>query len=144
MADFVLIDGDLALFQPTFAIATVVVRPGTLRGSGSSSYSNKKLCVDGDEKSVEVPGCMYITTLHTIPGVGTLKIQALAPDQKARTTRSGGKAVLLKGAQFQAVFEVQTPAQQPPPGPSPPIPDPTPQYPGQGQFQTTNFKYKGA
>lgn len=142
MADFILIDGDLALFQPTFAIATVLVRPGTLRGSGASSCKNKKLCVDGDEKSVEVPGCMYITTLHTIPGVGTLKIQALMPNQKARTTRSGGKIVLLNGTQFQAVFEVQTPAQQPVPGSSP-IPDPSPQYPGQGQFQTLNFKYKG-
>lgn len=142
MPDFVLIDGDLALFQPTFGMATVVVRPGTLRATGQSGCKGKKLCVDGDEKSVEVPGSMYVTALHTIPGAGTLKVQALAPNQKARKTRSGGKVVLLKGAQFQAVFEVQTPAQQPVPGSSP-VPDPAPQYPGQGQFQTTNFKYKG-
>lgn len=143
MPDYILLDGDLALFQPTFGIATVVVQPGTLRATGQSGSKGKKLCVDGDEKSVAVPGCMYITTLHTIPGAGTLKIQALAPNQKALKIRSGGKTVLLKGAMFQAVFEVQTPAQQPPPGTSPPIPDPTPQYSGQGQFQTTNFKYKG-
>ncbi len=143
MSDYILIDGDLALFMPAFGMATVVVQPGMLRATGLAGQGGKRLCVEGDEKSVEVPGCMYITALHTIPGTGTLKIKALAPDQKARKTRSGGKAVMLKGSQFQAVFEVQTPAQQPPPGTSPPIPDPTPQYPGQGQFQTTNFKSKG-
>ncbi|MBL7803980.1 MAG: hypothetical protein JNL02_09615 [Saprospiraceae bacterium] len=144
MPDYILIDGDLALFMPNFGMATVVVQPGTLRATGQSGLGGKKLCVDGDEASVEVPGCMYITAIHTIPGAGTLKIQALAPDQKALKTCSGGKAVLLKGVFFQAVFEVQTPAQQPPPGTSPPIPDPTPQYPGQGQFQTTNLTYKGS
>ncbi len=142
MADFILIDGDLALFQPTFGVATVIVQPGTLRAGGQAGYGGKKLCVEGDETSVEVPGCMYITATHTIPGTGTLKIQALAPNQKALKTNSGNKAVLLKGVQFQAVFQVQTPAQQPTAGG--PIPDPMPQYPGQGQFQTTNFKYKGA
>jgi len=52
--------------------------------------------------------------------------------------------VLLKGGNFTASFEVQSPAQQPPPGPGSPIPDATPKYSGSGMFITTNFKFQGA
>ena len=89
-----------------------------------------------NEAKVSVPGCMYMTPSHPIPGVGTLKIAALAGDQTARTTQTGGKPVLLKGSMFTAKFEVQTPAQQPTPGG--PVPDATPQYSGQGQFMPIN------
>src|SRR5262249_9471084 len=81
--DYVLIDGDMAIFQPTFGAATVVVQPGTLKASGPGTVGSKGMCVEGDEGSVSVPGCMYMTSQHTIPGVGTLEIAALAGDQKA-------------------------------------------------------------
>jgi hypothetical protein len=142
MADFILIDGDKAIFQPNFTAAVVVVRPGTLQASGPSTFNGKKVCVAGDESKVEVPGCMYTTPSFSIPGTGTLKIAALAANQKAQDTKSGDKPVLLKGGQFIAKFEVQSPAQQPAP-PGPPVPDPTPQYPGTGTFLTTNAKYQG-
>jgi len=138
MPDFVLIDGDLAMFLPTFGIATVVVQPGQMKGSGLASWDGKTWCVDGDEKQLAVPGCSYITPVYSIPGVGTLKIAALATNQKAQITQSGSKAVLLKGAQFTAKFEVQAPAQQPPPEPGPPIPDSTACYSGLGSFITFN------
>nr|WP_255210834.1 hypothetical protein [Methylogaea oryzae] len=106
--------------------------------------NGKKVCVDGDETQVSVPGCSYLTPQYSIPGTGTLKIASLAVDQKATKTNSGGKAVLLKGAAtFTAKFEVQSPAQQPPPGPGSPIPDPTPQYSGFGMFTTTNTLFQG-
>lgn len=143
MPDYILIDGDLANFIPVFGAATVVVRPGILQASGPATLNGKKLCVDGDEKQVSVPGCMYSTPQYSIPGVGTLKIEALAADQKAQKTATGKKKVLLKGSQFTAVFEVQTPAQQPPPGPGSPIPDATPKYTGQGTFTSTNIKFQG-
>lgn len=143
MPDFILLEGDIVNFLPTFGPATVVVRPGNLRGSGPSTVNGKKVCVDGDENKVSVPGCMYMTPLYSIPGVGTLKILALAGNHKANKTRSGGKAVLLKGGTFVAKFEVQSPAQQPPPGPGPPIPDATPLYSGNGMFVTTNMKFQG-
>ena len=74
------------------------------------------MCVDGDEKKVEVAGCSYyMTPQYPIPGTGTLKIAALAGNQKATKTSTGGKAVLLKGGNFTASFEVQSPAKQPPP-----------------------------
>ena len=143
MADFVLIDGDTVSFLPAFGAALVVVQPGTLKGSGPGTINGKKICVDGDEKDVSVPGCTYMTPQYSIPGTGTLKITALGNDQKASKTNTGGKPVLLKGSVFSAKLEVQSPARQPPPGPGSPIPDATPQYSGQGMFITTNIKVQG-
>jgi Contractile injection system spike tip protein len=139
MADFILIHGDLVNFQPNFGPAVVLVRPGTLQGTGDATLSGKKVCVDGDEKQVSVPGCTYLAGPFSVPGVGTLKIQALALNQKALKTRSGQKPVLLKGANFIALFEVQTPAQMPPPATTA---DASPMYAGSGSFITTNKKFR--
>lgn len=143
MADFILIDGDQVIFMPAFSPAVVVVQPGKLVGSGPATIGGKKICVDGDESKVSVPGCAYMTPQYSIPGTGTLKISALAANQKATKTQTGGKKVLLKGGNFTAKFEVQSPAKQPPPGPGSPIPDATPQYSGNGMFVTTNAKFVG-
>lgn len=140
MADFILLENDIANFLPTFGAATVVVQPGTLKASGPATVDGKKICIDGDESQVEVTGCAYVAPPHVIPGTGTLKIAALGNDQKATKTNNGGKAVLLKGSQFDAKFEVQSPAQQPPPGPGSPIPDAMIQYSGKGTFTTFNTK----
>ncbi len=144
MLDFILIDGDKANFLPNFGAAIVAVQPGKLKASGPAKLKGKKLCVDGDEKSVSVPGCSYMTPQYSIPGTGTLKIAALAANQKAKKTQTGDKLVLLKGGAFTAKFEVQSPAKQPPPGPGAPIPDGTPQYSGKGMFITTNNKFQGS
>jgi hypothetical protein len=142
MADYVLIDGDTATFQPTFGPATVTVQPGTLTGSGDATFGGKALCIDGDEKSVAVPGCPYTTASHTIAGSGTLKIAALGSDQRATARRSNGKPVLLKGGSFTATFEVEVPAQQPQPAPSSPVPDTMTQYSGSGTFTTANSRLR--
>lgn len=144
MLDSILIDGDIAQFMPNFGAAIVGVKPGTLKGSGPATIKSKKICVDGDEKKVSVPGCTYTTPQYCIPGVGTLEISALADDQKATKTQTGGKVMLLKGSQFTAKFSVQTPAKQPPPGPGAPIPDSTPQYSGNGMFMAGNMLIKGS
>jgi hypothetical protein len=143
MADFILVDGDTVMFEPAFTAATVVVQPGKLEGSGPATIGGKKICVDGDESKVSVAGCAYMTPQYSIPGTGTLKISALAGDQKAKKTNTGGKAVLLKGGNFTAKFEVQSPAKQPPPGPGSPIPDATTQYSGNGNFIASNTKFQG-
>lgn len=144
MADFILVDGDMVNFMPNFGAAIVVVQPGALQGSGPATVGGKKICVDGDEKNVQVPGCTYMTPQYSIPGTGTITIESLAGNQKAQKTKTGGKNALLKGATFTAKFQVESPAQQPPPGTSPPIPDSTPQYSGQGSFVASNTKFKGA
>jgi len=143
MSDFILMDGDQAIFMPMFGAAIVVVQPGKLAGSGPATLGGKTICVDGDESKVSVPGCTYMTPQYSIPGTGTLKIASLAGNQKATKTQTGGKKVLLKGGSFTAKFEVQSPAKQPPPGPGPPIPDATPQYSGNGMFATMNTKSTG-
>lgn len=141
MADYILIDGDKAMFTPSFGAATVVVQPGTLTASGPATINGKKVCVSGDEKSVSVKGCTYMTSSHTIPGTGTLEIASLAGDQTATKTRSGDTKVLLVGSSFTASFSVQSPAQQP--TSAGPVPDPAPKYSGTGSFVTTNSKFKG-
>ena len=143
MSDFIIIDGDQAIFIPAFGAAIVVVQPGQITGSGPATLNGKKICIEGDESSVEVPGCTYMTPQYSIPGTGTLKIDSLASDQVATKTKTGDTAVILKGKQFNAKFEVQSPAQQPPPGPGSPIPDSSPSYSGNGMFVTTNVKFKG-
>ncbi|HLP87134.1 MAG TPA: hypothetical protein VK184_00810 [Nostocaceae cyanobacterium] len=141
MADFILITGDKVIFNPSFGQAIVAVQPGDLTGTGKDKINQKLVCVDGDEKQVIVPNCTYVTSQHTISGMGILSIESLAGNQKAQKTKSGGKAVLLKGASFTAKFQVTVPAQQPS-TPSP-IPDATLQYSGTGSFMTTNQKVKG-
>ncbi len=89
---------------------------------------------------VMVPGCPYTSGAYTIPGVGMLRIQALAPTQQAMRTKSAGKPVILKGGQVEAVFQATAPAQPPPPTRTP---DAVPMYMGKGEFITTNVRVKG-
>lgn len=142
MSDFILIKNDKANFLPNFGTAVVVVRPGLMPASGPALINGTKICVEGDEKNLSVPGCSYISGPYIIPGIGTLKIDRLATNQKATKTDTGGKAVLLKGGNFQAKFEVDTPAMQP--NLPSPIPDSMTTYPGSGFFITVNNKFKGA
>lgn len=142
MSDFILVNGDVVMFMPAFGPATVVPQPGSLQGSGPATLNGKKVCVDGDEKNVAVAGCVYMTPAYPIPGSGTLKIAALAGNQKAVKTKTGGKPVLLKGGMFTAKFEVQSPAQMVTPAGAT-VPDSTPQYSGMGSFNTMNSKFQG-
>jgi hypothetical protein len=55
------------------------------------------------------------------------------------TTKIEGKKVILHGTMFDAVFEVQSPAQMPAP-PGPPVPDSMTKYSGgKGMFVPTNL-----
>jgi hypothetical protein len=137
MSDFALIDGDLAMFVPVFGEAVVVVRPGTLVGSGPATVGGKPVCVEGDEASVEVAGCLYMTPKFPLPGTGTLKISGLAGDQVAKVGTTGKTAMLLKGSKFTAEFKVTAPA-KPPPSVPPQPPDATAKYSGSGNFITMN------
>lgn len=143
-ADLVIIDGDKAIFIPVFGAAIVAVKPGKMAGTGKTTIGGKNVCVLGDEANLEVPGCNYFTASHVKPGSGTIKIKSLAGNQKAKKTKSGGKEIIIKGAQFNAVFEIQTPAEDITPVASggSPIPDPKPSYNGKGLFIPSNVKVK--
>lgn len=142
MSDFVVIDGDQAMFLPAFGAAMVVVQPGVITGSGPATVGGKAVCLEGDEGSVSVPGCMYVAPPYVIPGTGTLEIDQLAGDQLTQTTVGGGTKLILKGSMFVAKFSVNSPAQQP--QATGPVPDATPSYSGNGQFVTTNMTVKAA
>jgi len=138
--DFVIINGDQAIFDPSFAPATVMAPPGIITGSAKGSVNNLTACVEGDESSVVVSGAVYFTPSFPIPGVGTLTIESLGPDQKAGMGKSADRALILRGTKFRARFQVAAPAQVPTAGG--PAPDPTPVYSGTGSFITTNTRVK--
>jgi len=139
-ADFIIKTGDLATFNPNFGQAIVVVAPGTMSGTAQFKVDGSIACVQGDEASVSVPGCVYTSGPFTVPGVGTLTIQTLGSDQLGQKTSSSQKAAVLKGSTFTAQFTVSVQATTPS---APPSFDPVPQYSGTGQFVTTNVRGKG-
>ncbi len=138
MTDAVVVDGDVVNFLPTFGAATVVPVPTTISGTAAKTLvTGKAACLEGDEQNVQSPNCAYTKGAY-VGGMGTLKIDKLASDQLTETTLIEGKKAILKGSQFDAVFEVTTPAQQPG---SPPTPDAVPQYTGgKGSFVASNTK----
>ena len=138
MADRIVIDGDQVTFQPTFALAQVTVAPGIISGTGKS-VAGQPICVEGDEKSVKVIGCMYITPQFPVPGMGTIRIDKLAIDQLSILTKDQGKKIITRGSgYFMAKFEVLTPATNPPTAGT----DAMTSYPGSGNFISTNSKVR--
>lgn len=139
MSDYILVDNDIVQFNYDFAPADVNVMDGIIEASGEPLLNGKKICIDGDQDSVFVPGCVYTVGLHTIIGFGTLRICSLSPHQKAEKLKSNNRSVLLKGTTFEASFSVIIPALMPPPVSTP---DPIAIYYGTGSFDTTNDKWK--
>lgn len=138
MSDYILMEGDKAIFDQAFGAAVVVVQPGTLVATGPTTINGKKVCVQGDESKVSVPGCAYTTPVFSNAGTGTLKISVLAANQVATKTNSGNKAVLLVGSKFQAQFDVMAPATN-----AAGVGDTLTMYPGTGSFTTTNTLFTG-
>lgn len=144
MADYILIHNDKVMFVSMFEDAIVFPKEGVIEGTGPATLGGVKVCIAGDEKSVEIKDCVYMTPTFCIPGKGNVKVKALAGDQQAKKTQSDGKKVLLKGTMFDAVFEVKMKALEPPKGPAKPVEDPKASYTGKGMFITNNKKFKGA
>jgi hypothetical protein len=142
--DTIILDGDEVVFESLMEAAIITVKPGKIVATGKTTIQSTPICVSGDETSVEVPGCEYLTASHLKPGKGTLKIESLAADQLTGEARSGKKPIILKGSQFNAVFEVEIPAEDIKPVASggSPIPDTTPSYAGKGQFIPSNTHIK--
>ncbi len=139
MSDFILLDGDKAIFQSDFLGAMVIPVEGSIKASGAASFNGSKICIEGDEASVEVKGVLYSTPLYTTLGTGTLLIESLAANHIATHTKSAGTAVMLKGGSFCAKFRVQSPATHPVSGTPDSI---TEYYGGNGVFVNSNSKVK--
>lgn len=138
MPDQVVLTGDIVNFLPPFGKALITPIPGVMVGSGKVTHMGRKICLEGDEGNVIVPGVPYISPPFVIPGVGMLTISALGSDQLTKKTTDQGTKVILKGSKFDAEFQVLVPAMQPPPAS---VPDATPKYQGNGMFITSNFKH---
>jgi hypothetical protein len=138
--DYIVIDGDAAVFEGQFGLAKVEVQDGTMVGSGHGTIDGAPICVEGDEGDVIVGPVPYATQIHSIKGAGMLTIDSLGSDQLASQTTTGGAKVILVGTKFNAKFAVSIPAQQPG---SPPVPDNTTDYAGFGSFETTNEAFRG-
>ncbi len=140
MTDLIIMDGDTVQFSTIAAITLLLPMPTTtIKASGETTVHGKKVCVEGDEKKVEIHNCSYMMPPFTISGLGTLKIKELAPNQFTQKSRSGNKSLILQGKTFIAVFEVKSPAKQPPPTNTP---DPAPTYNGTGKLISNNNKIK--
>lgn len=143
--DKILLNGDMATFDPKFGAATVAVRPDPILGHGPAMVKGKLICVEGDEKTVVVAGCTYITANHTIPGVGIITIKKLNANQLAKKAKTGGKKIMLLGGDYEAEFTVLAPAIDPKSPPVvPPQPDlpPGKKYNGKGRFVASNVTHK--
>jgi hypothetical protein len=145
--DFIVLDGTMVVFLPNFPPAIVTPIPTTIKASAAKVKAcGKKVCLKDDEKSVKSMGCMYLNPSYPIPGMGTLKVFKLAPDQLTKKVKAEGKPLILKGKFFDAVFEVMMPGMQLPPPAMGGAPDSMMKYMGgKGQLvELTNMKVKAS
>ena len=106
--------GDQVQFMPNFG-AAILLAPAitTITGTAATvSAAGMTACVEGDEKTVVLPGIPYMSGSFVTPGTCTLTIQQLGGDQLSRKTKIGGKAV--EGCYFTNHYsaEEQRPAVQ--------------------------------
>ncbi len=135
---FVIVSGDQAVFEPSFAPATLIAPPpGTIVGTGRANVFGSPVCVVGDEASVVVPTSYAIGT--STPGSGVLRITGLGADQQSVSGQSDQRALIVAGTRFRASLTVVTPTTT---GGSP-VDSPGTVYAGGGQFVTQNTKTKG-
>ena len=137
MADLIVKTGDLLqVTVPPPAIVPQLVAPVPLLGTGMTVLINQQpICLQGDELPIALRGPLaYTAPPFVTPGMGTLTL-ILLPANLTLRTMVANKAALLKGAPFQATFNVTVPAMQP--TPAGPIPDPVLVKPCQAQFITT-------
>ena len=139
-ADFVIVTGDMVKITiPPPCIIPSIQAPVPLKGSSTDlMVGGMFVCLEGDELPMMLKSPQpYTSPPFVTPGMGTLEL-TLTPTNKTTpmTTVNGGKAILIKGGPFIAVFNVSSPAMQP--TPAGPVPDPLVKKPGQATFITTN------
>jgi hypothetical protein len=138
MSEWVVINGDMVTFDKMFGNRTVISPPTTITGSGKATINNKKICILGDEKQVKIMNAIYTTPSHSVPGTGTLTIQALDTSQQAKKT-SCAETVIIDGQKFRAQFLPTQPAMTPPPVSTPDAASPTL---GTGSFTASQQRVK--
>jgi hypothetical protein len=120
MAEFIIVDGDIATFSATFGTRTVVSVPSSITGSGDAAINNKAVCIEGDEDSLNVKNVIYTDGAFSIPGKGDITLKKATGVDGV----SSKKTVLTAGKSYDAEFTVTQPAKQPMVPPAPPVDDP--------------------
>lgn len=141
MADFVIRTGDMIKVTiPPPAVVPLLEPPVPLKGSSANVIAaGIPACLVGDELPPALQGPLpYTAPPFTNPGTGKLTLTLLPGNQTLQT--KNGKAILIKGQQFIALFTVETPATQS--TPDGPVPDPVSAKPGTAAFITTNETVK--
>ena len=136
MGDFILGTGDLLkVVIPPPVVVPMLEEPMPLLGSGTNVLvQGMAVCLLGDELPDELKEPLpYVEPPFTVPGTGKLTLTLQPANMTARTLR--GKAILIKGQQFPALFTVETTAFTDTPVP---VPDPVLLKPGTAEFITTN------
>lgn len=139
-ANSILVTGDMIqITVPPPAIVPTAIAPVPLMGSSTKlKIAMMAACQDGDELPAMLKGPqMYTAPPYVTPGTGTFTIMLL-PTNKTAKGKESGKPLLLKGATFQAKFQVSSPAMMP--TPAGPQPDPLMVKMCTAQFITTQMK----
>jgi hypothetical protein len=143
MPDFIVRTGDMVKVTiPPPAVIPMIEAPVPLVGSSTSvTVVGAPACLLGDElPEVLREPLPYTAPPFTNPGTGKLTL-TLLPDNQTLLAKNG-KAILIKGQEFTALFTVETPATQT--TPAGPVPDPVLAKPGTAQFITTNETVKAS
>jgi hypothetical protein len=138
MSDYVLIDGDKAIFRPRSARPLVVVQPGKLAASGPATLGGARRLRRRRREQRVVPGCMYMTPAHD-------PRHRHPRDRRPRRRPQGPEDEAPAASRCSSSAAPSPPASRsraPPsshrPAPAAPIPDAAPEYSGSGFFVTTN------
>ena len=141
MGDYILRTGDsIKVTIPPPAVIPILAAQIPLQGSSTSlTVAGMSACLLGDElpETLRMP-LPYTAPPFTTPGTGTLTVTLLPTNMTAQSRN--GKQILVKGAQFTAMFTVEEPAMQP--TPAGPVPDAEIEKPGTAEFITTNETVK--
>lgn len=141
MSAAIVVTGDTAEFASNCcpgALTDPMSAPMT--GTAKFKVGGKVACLAGDEKTV-VLACKYTTAAFTIPGAGTVTIQALVPPQQSQVATSSKTAALLASGKFIVKLQVTAPASVVTPDGVTKL-DPLAVYTGEGEFKTSNKQAK--
>jgi hypothetical protein len=137
VGDFIIKTNDQIQFTvPPPTLIPMIAAPVPMIGTGTTvMVANVPICLQGDELPPPLRAPMpYTAPPFVTPGMGTLTVMLLPTNLSQKTVQ--GKPIILKGATFNATFNVSAPAMQPTPGG--PVPDPVMSKPLTVQFITTN------
>lgn len=133
MPDIIIKTGDMIQITiPPPAIVPQLLAPIPMVGTGATLLiGGMPACLMGDELPPPLRGpLVYTAPPFVTPGMGRLQLILTPANMTAQTLN--GKPILIKGASFQAIFQVVAPAMQPTPGG--PVPDPLVVKPGTAIF----------